>query len=191
MKLTNPVFKFTRSVRLAVATVGLLTLFVFTPSASFQTEALVRIGSRPKAAVANLKLATLDGQYFSLAALRGKVVVLDFFSLRCLHSHDHIKDTMIPVWAEQGNEDLQIIGLESESASADAVRQFVRSLRITYPVAQIDESAFIQFVNSRDLSSPQTIVFGRDGKVVLHTIGSSAQNEAAIRAAVRKALNKN
>ncbi len=189
MKLTNPILKFTRSARLAVATVGLLTLFVFTPSASFQTEAVTKVGSRPKDAVANIKLYTLDGRQYSLASLRGQVVVLDFFSLRCVHSRDHIQETMTQFSREDFNRGLQVIGIESESASAEQVRRYVAEQHINYAVAQIDELSFVRFVNSRDLSAPQTLVFGRDGRLVLHTKGYSPQNEAAIRAAVQRALN--
>lgn len=186
-KMMNPFFQINRNVRLAVATVGLLTLFAF---ASFQTEAVSNVGKMPKESVAQIKLNTLDGQQFSLAGLRGKVVVLDFFALKCVHSRDHIKETMTQFSDAQKNNGLQILGIESESASAEVVRQYVQDQKINYPVAQIDESAFAQFVNSRDLSAPQTLVFGRDGKLVLHTNGHSAATEAAIRAAVQKALDK-
>ena len=190
MKTLNQMFKITRRVRLAVATVGLLTLFVFTPSTSFQTEAVSKVGKAPKESTAQIKLNTVDGPQFSLASLRGKVVVLDFFGIRCAHSRDHIKETMTQFSAEQISKGLQIIGIESESSSAEQVRQFIQDQKLNYPVAQVDEPTFMQFVNSRDLSAPQTLVFGRDGKLLLHTNGHSAQNEGAIRAAVQKALDK-
>ncbi|MBL8203362.1 MAG: TlpA family protein disulfide reductase [Blastocatellia bacterium] len=192
MKLANQFFKTLsmRNARLAVATVGLLTLFVFTPATFFQTEAVTNVGKMPKEAVAQIKLITVDGQQFSLASLRGKVVVLDFFGMRCAHSRDHIKETMTQFSEEQISKGLQLIGIESESSSANQVREYIQAQKLNYPVAQIDEPTFIQFVNSRDLSAPQTLVFGRDGKLLLHTNGHSAQNEAAIRAAVQKALDK-
>lgn len=192
MKPANQIFNFlsNRSVRLTIATVGLLTLFVFTPSTAFQTEAVSNVGKVPKEPVAQLKLNTVDGQQFSLASLRGKVVVLDFFGIKCAHSRDHIKETMTQFSAEQISKGLQLIGIESESSSAEQVRQYIQDQKLNYPVAQVDEPTFMQFVNSRDLSAPQTLVFGRDGKLLLHTNGHSAQNENAIRAAVQKALDK-
>ena len=192
MKSANQFFNFLsiRSVRLTIATVGLLTVFVFTPSTAFQTEAVSKVGKAPKESTAQIKLNTVDGPQFSLASLRGKVVVLDFFGIRCAHSRDHIKETMTQFSAEQISKGLQIIGIESESSSAEQVRQFIQDQKLNYPVAQVDEPTFMQFVNSRDLSAPQTLVFGRDGKLLLHTNGHSAQNEGAIRAAVQKALDK-
>jgi cytochrome c biogenesis protein CcmG, thiol:disulfide interchange protein DsbE len=190
MKPANQFFQIIRSLRLTIATVGLLTLFVFTPSTAFQTEAVTNVGKAPKESTTQIKLNTVDGPQFSLAALRGKVVVLDFFGMKCAHSRDHIKETMTQFSDDQMKQGLQIIGIESESSTADQVRQFIQDQKINYPVAQVDEPTFVQFVNSRDLSAPQTLVFGRDGKLVLHTNGHSAQNEAAIRAAVQKALDK-
>ena len=190
MKPANQLFKTFRSLRLTIAAVGLLTLFVFTLSTGFQTEAVTNVGKAPKESTAQIKLNTVDGPQFSLAALRGKVVVLDFFGIKCAHSRDHIKETMTQFSEEQVKQGLQIIGIESESSSAEQVRQFIQDQKLNYPVAQVDEPTFMQFVNSRDLSAPQTLVFGRDGKLVLHTNGHSAQNEGAIRAAVQKALDK-
>ena len=190
MRSANQLFKTIHNLRLFLATVGLLTLFVFTPSTAFQTEAVTKVGKAPKESVAQTKLNTVDGQQFSLASLRGKVVVLDFFGMRCAHSRDHIKETMTQFTDAHFSQGLQLIGIESESSSADQVRQYIADHKLNYPVAQIDEATFIQFVNSRDLSAPQTLVFGRDGKLLLHTLGHSAKNEAAIRDAVQKALEK-
>jgi peroxiredoxin len=189
MKPANQFFKSIRNLRLTIAMVGLLTLFV-TLSNGFQTEAVTNVGKAPKESTAQIKLNTVDGPQFSLAGLRGKVVVLDFFGMKCAHSRDHIKETMTQFSDDQMKQGLQLIGIESESSTAEQVRQYIQDQKLNYPVAQIDEGAFMQFVNSRDLSAPQTLVFGRDGKLVLHTNGHSAQNEAAIRAAVQKALDK-
>jgi len=188
MKLTNRIFKFACGLRLAVATVGLLTAFMFTPSTSFQTEAVTKAASG--GAVADIKLTTTDGRQVSLASLRGQVVVLDFFAMKCVHSRDHIQETMTQFSKEDLNRGLQIIGIESESSSAEEVRRYIQDHKLNYPVAQIDEPTFVRFVKSRDLSAPQTLVFGRDGRLVLHVKGYSPQNEGAIRAAVQKALDK-
>ena len=154
------------------------------------TKAIGKIGKLPKDSVTQNKLNPVDGGQHSLMSLRGKVIVLDFFGMSCAHSRDHIKETMTQFSGEQANKGLQIIGIESESSSAEQVRQFIQDQKMNYPVAQVDEPTFMQFVNSRDLSAPQTLVFGRDGKLLLHTNGHSAQNEGAIRAAVQKALDK-
>jgi peroxiredoxin len=192
MNLVQPMFNLCswRNVRFVVALVGLLTFCALTPSTLFQTHAVTTAGKVSREPIAQIKLSAINGQEFTLAGLRGKVVVLDFFGMRCAHSRDHIQETMTQFSAEQMRRGLQLIGIESESSTLEQIREFVRAQGINYPVAQIDEPTFVRFVNSRDLSAPQTLVFGRDGRLLLHTNGHSAQNEAAIRAAVQKALDK-
>lgn len=164
---------------------GLMGLAVMLPSRS---EAVTNVGKAPKESVAQIKLSAVDGRQFSLAGLRGKVVVLDFFAIKCVHSRDHIIDTMNSYTDAEFDKGLQIIGVESESSSVEQVRRYIKDQRMIYPVAQVDEPTFIRYVDSRDLSAPQTLVFGRDGKLLLHTIGHSDKNEAAIKAAVQKGL---
>lgn len=176
-------------VRLGLAITSLLVVFSFINTSPFQTEAVMSsVGSLPRESVAQTKLPTIDGKQLTLAGLRGKVVVLDFFGMHCVHSRDHIKETMSQFGESDYQRGLQIIGIESESSTAEQVRQYIRDQSINYPVAQIDETTFIRFVNSRDLSAPQTLIFGRDGKLLLHTNGYSAKNEATIKATIQKAL---
>lgn len=183
----SQIFSF-RGARLTLASASLLMLATFCNFSFLKTEAVGDIGKAPKEAVAQIKLNTIDGQQYSLAALRGKVVVLDFFGIHCAHSRDHIRETMTQYTNADFARGLQIIGIESESCSLEQIRQFIKEQGIKYPVAQIDEATFIRFVESRDLSAPQTLVFGRDGKLLLHTMGNSAKNEADIVAAIKNAL---
>jgi peroxiredoxin len=149
------------------------------------TEAIGKIGKLPKDSVAQNKLNPVDGGQHSLMSLRGKVVVLDFFGMSCAHSRDHIKETMTQM---APSNDLQIIGLESESSSVERVKQFIKDQGITYPVAQISETEFVNYVDSRDISAPQTLVFGRDGKLLLHNYGHNAKTEADLKAAIAGAV---
>ncbi len=174
--------------RLVGAVTSVLALFVFVTLAPLATEAVTKIGKMPKASVAQIKLSTVDGQQFSLASLRGKVVVLDFFGIHCAHSRDHLRDTMTRFTDEDFKRGLQIIGIESEDTTLDRLRQFIQDEKINYPVAQIDEATFIDYVESRDLSAPQTLIFGRDGKLLLHAMGHGARTQTAIRETIQKAL---
>ncbi|MBS1813087.1 MAG: TlpA family protein disulfide reductase [Acidobacteria bacterium] len=167
----------------------LVMVSVFTPLTPFQTEAVTKVGKLPKETVAQIKLTSVDGQQFSLAGLRGKVVVMDFFGIHCAHSRDHIRDTMTQFSDNDFKRGLQIIGIESEDATVQRVRQFIQDEKINYPIVQIDEPTFIQYVESKDLSAPQTLIFGRDGKLLLHTLGHGAKIQTAIRETIQKALN--
>lgn len=187
----RPAMKFLRNssfMKLTIAMTSLLALFVFTTLTPFNTEAVTKIGKAPKESVAQIKLTAVDGQQFSLSSLRGKVVVLDFFGIHCAHSRDHIRDTMTQFSDEDFKRGLQIIGIESEDSTVQRVKEFIKDEKINYPIAQIDEPTFIQYVESRDLSAPQTLIFGRDGKLLLHAMGHGAKTQTAIRETIQKAL---
>lgn len=188
MKLANKFPHNSSWMRFTVAMTSLLALFIFTAITPFYAAAVTKIGKAPKESVAQIKLTTTEGRQLSLAGLRGKVVVLDFFGIHCAHSRDHLRDTMTRFTDDDFKRGLQIIGIESEDTTVERLRQFIQDEKINYPVAQIDETTFIQYVESRDLSAPQTLIFGRDGKLLLHTMGHGEKTQTAIRETIEKAL---
>jgi len=154
-------------------------------------EAKPNIGKPPKDSVANYQIQTLDGHQFSLPGLRGKVVVLDFFAVWCGHSRHHIP-TMTKFGVSEQERGLQIIGLavkDSESTK-ERVRKFIEDLKIKYPVGMIADSMFSDFVQSKDVSVPQTLIYGRDGRLVAYYSGHDDKTAADIAATVDRELGK-
>lgn len=187
----RPANQFRRSsLQWIIALASVLALGVFITITPWRTEAITKVGKLPKESVAQITLTSTEGQPFSLASLRGKVVVLDFFGIHCAHSRDHIRDTMTHFTDADFQRGLQIIGLESEGATLQRVREFIKDEKIQYPVTQISEPTFVRLVESQDLSAPQTLIFGRDGKLLLHSVGHSAKTQAAIRETIQQALDK-
>lgn len=172
----------------ALAGLSLAALLVFSATLS---EAKGKIGKLPKESLSRRPLATLDGRQFSLAALRGQVVVLDFIAVWCGHSRDHI-----PALTRFGDADrergLQIIGLAVEDAQTNPARvnQFIKDQKITYPMGLVSDRIFMDFVASRDVSVPQTLVYGRDGRLAAHFVGQSAETDAALAAMIKRELEK-
>jgi thiol-disulfide isomerase/thioredoxin len=154
-------------------------------------EAKPKIGKLPKESVANHQLQTLDGRRFSLAGLRGKVVALDFFAIWCGHSRHHIP-TMLKFGDAEKEGVLQIIGLavkDSESTE-ERVRKFIQEMKITYPVGMISDPDFSEYVNSKDVSVPQTLIYGRDGRLVAHFSGHDDKIAADIAETINRELVK-
>ena len=155
------------------------------------TEAKPNIGKLPKDSVANHQLQTLDGRQFSLAGLRGKVVVLDFFAVWCGHSRDHIP-TMTKFRDAEREGVLQIIGLavKDKESTQERVRKFIQEMKIEYPVGMISDPDFSDYVNSKDLSVPQTLVYARDGRLVAYFSGHDDKIGADIAATINRELVK-
>lgn len=155
---------------------------------AFQSEARVKVGKMPKEAVARQQLKMLGGQQFSLAELRGKVVVLNFFAVWCGHSKDLIP-TLIKA-SESDPRGVQVLGLASEDVETTRTRveELMKQLKINYPVGMVSDALFTKFVESNDRAVPQTLIYARDGKLVAHLDGHDARIEAELMATVKREL---
>jgi thiol-disulfide isomerase/thioredoxin len=166
-------------------------VILFIAFTGLNTEAQVKVGKPPKDSVANRQLRTLDGKQFTLAGLRGQVVVLDFFAVWCGHSKRHV-----PTLTRFGDGDrqhgLQIIGfaVQDKESTAERIAQFIKDFNITYPVGTIQDADFSSYVQSRDVSVPQTLVYGRDGRLVAHFSGHDSKIDADLTATIKRELAK-
>jgi thiol-disulfide isomerase/thioredoxin len=152
------------------------------------TEANSRLGHLPKDKVAKKKLQPVNGSNVSLVSMRGQVVVLDFFATWCGHSKLHLP-SVERIAEEDGPRGARVIGLAVEERDS-VVEGFVKDHKITYPVATVSDPVFGSFVESRDVSVPQTLVYGRDGRLVGHFVGHSAEQDAELAATVKRELEK-
>ena len=173
---------------------GLLTLIGFVlliTGSLLASGTTARIGKLPKDSVANHKLHSLDGKEFTLAQLHGKVVVLDFFAVWCGHSKQHIP-TMTKLNQTSEGRDLQIIGLAAKDAETtpERVKKFIEEMKITYPVGMIADPEFAGYVESKDVSVPQTLVYGKDGRLVAHFNGHNDATTTELNATVKRELEK-
>lgn len=150
--------------------------------------ATARIGRLPKDAVANQKLRSLDGQSYSLTGLRGQVVVLDFFTTWCGHSRLHVQ-TVKQLHESESSRGLKVVGLAVEETEG-STRQYIADQKLPYAVTTISDPMFGSFVESRNVSVPQTLVYGRDGRLAGHFVGHSAELAAELSSTVRRELDK-
>ncbi len=189
---STPTFR--SSISIAVFAAALLSaMFLLSmTSTEAKPDPTSKIGKMPREAAANYQIRTLDGKNFSLASLRGKVVVLDFFAIWCGHSKQHIP-SMTEYGAAEAQRGLQIIGLAVKDAdsSVDKVKKFIAEQRIDYPVGMIADPDFVQFVESKDVSVPQTLVIGRDGRIAAHFAGHNKQTERELADVIQRELEKN
>ncbi len=160
-------------------------------SQTLVTEAGSKVGKLPKASVAQRQLKMTDGSQHSLAALRGKVVVLSFFAVWCGHSRDQMP-TLTRLSDSLSSRGLQVLGLavEDDRTTAEKVSNFIAAHKINYPVGTVSDPVFMEFVESRIVDVPQTLVYGRDGKLAAHFIGQNARNDAALAEIVNRELDK-
>jgi thiol-disulfide isomerase/thioredoxin len=150
-----------------------------------------RLGKLPKDKVAKHIIHTLDGREFSLEGMRGNVVVLDFFAIWCGHSKHHIPSVTEFGEAEQ-KRGLQIIGLAVDDAESTParVRKFIADMKIDYPVGMISDPDFARYVDSGNVSVPQTLVYARDGRLAAHINGHTRATEKELAEVINRELEK-
>ncbi|MFN0084560.1 MAG: TlpA disulfide reductase family protein [Blastocatellia bacterium] len=174
--------------RARAAALCLLLLF---PLMNSGAESKARIGKIPKDSLARNEIRALDGRGYSLAELRGKVVVLDYFAVWCGHSRHHIP-TMTRFGEAEKAQGLQILGLAVKDAEStpERVRKFMQEMNIAYPVGMISDPDFSEYINSRDVSVPQTLVYARDGRLVAHFSGHDDATAAELTGTIKRELSK-
>lgn len=119
----------------------------------------------------DLTATTLDGDEFSLADQRGKVVVLNVWASWCAPCRAEAP-ALAEVYEETDRDDVEFVGLATRDSEATAAA-FVRKNGLDYPhILDVDGSLQLSF---RDTLPPQaipsTIIIDQSGRVAGRALG--------------------
>jgi cytochrome c biogenesis protein CcmG, thiol:disulfide interchange protein DsbE len=156
---------------LAAALVGLLVYGVVARRDDTSLDAAVKKGQRPAAPGAGVTLPTLDGKARgSLAQLRGKVVVLNFWASWCgpCANEAPVLERAQQQLAGSGT----VLGVTYKD-DAQSSRDFVRKHRLTYPSLRDDRLDLAPKYGTTAL--PETFVLDKAGHVVAMSRGEVSQ----------------
>ena len=128
----------------------------------------------------------LDGRTVSLAALKGQVIVLNFFDQVCPHCQRDLP-LMAPVLREFRSRGVTAIGVSSRDAGGQ-MRKFLKEHGVDYPVV-IDpgREIFRQYDSTR---TPDTFFIDRDGFVRFREHGDRADRAEVTRLQLRLLLGE-
>ncbi|MBN8727222.1 MAG: TlpA family protein disulfide reductase [Xanthomonadales bacterium] len=153
----------------ALAALLILVSFAAAPLAAADAE-------RPA-----LKVATLDGQGFDLAAERGRWVIVNFWATWCSPCIKEMPDISDYVKAHAN---VRAIGLAYEDTDKAELEAFAKAHPVSYPLAQVDV-----FEPPPDFDTPRglptTYLIAPDGRVAQKFTGpiTAADLDRAIAAA--------
>jgi cytochrome c biogenesis protein CcmG, thiol:disulfide interchange protein DsbE len=143
--------------------IGLLVYGISTQSASRTLDTDVHEGLRPVAPDAAARLPVLGGDgVASLAAQRGKVVVLNFWASWCepCEREAPLLERAQPMLRRYG---ATVLGVTYKDATPDS-ETFVRDFHLTYPSLRDGTGSFAAAYGTDQL--PETFIVDRHGHVV-------------------------
>jgi len=117
----------------------------------------------------DFSVKTLDGQGITLSALRGKVILIDFWATWCGPCRESIPHLVHLRNTYQGK-GFEVIGLSEDKGDVETVRNFVKSLDIPYPIAMSPQDVSRSYGVS---ALPTAFLIDREGKIQQKMLGFS------------------
>jgi thiol-disulfide isomerase/thioredoxin len=141
--------------------------------------------SGSEATLPDFNIPTIDGRTIRFSDYRGKVLVVDFWATWCPPCQQETP-ALVKIANQFGPRGVEVLGLHIDDrgrSSQESIRAFVKQFGISYTVGLASDDMFIAYLGSEDDTIPQTLVFGRDGRLVAHLISynpSSSELERAV-----------
>src|SRR5260221_5798731 len=169
------------SMRWIVAAVSALGLAVLTLNADPWHTSDMDLGApagaacpaNAKPAKLNFTLKDLQNRDVSLASLKGKVVLLDFWATWCGPCKIEIP-WFIEFQKKYGPAGLQVVGVSVDDTQAK-LKPYVAQMKMNYPVLQGLDHDDMQEAYGPMFGIPVTVVISRDGKMCAKHVGLSSK----------------
>ena len=166
------------------------------PQAALQKEipfvSGLAIGQMPKSSVAHKIFTTISGEKLGLDSRRGKIIVVVFFGTWCPISKQQFQ-ALPNILDKDRLEEIQVVGMSVKDprATPQTLLQFMTEQKVTYPIVQdVEDKHFVKFVGNQNVSVPQTVIYGRDGRIIAHFLGFNQQVGAEIGQKIKDELVK-
>lgn len=165
------------------ASVLVLTVFVVIVAYSFTRQSGDTLGAQPIGhAAPAFSLPLYDGKSLSLADLKGKPVVVNFWASWCDPCREEAP-TLEWVWEQYKGKGVIFLGVDIWDSEPDA-RAFIKEFGLTYPNGADPGGAIANQYGVTGV--PETYFIGKDGKVTRKFIG--AVNERQMIASIEEIL---
>jgi cytochrome c biogenesis protein CcmG/thiol:disulfide interchange protein DsbE len=133
------------------------------------------------------RAVSLDGDSVSLAAQRGKVVLLNVWATWCHPCRDEIPE-LRQLHSKYQSRGLELVGVSVDANGSDeAIREFMKDFQMTYPIwRDPDERVSTQFLV---IGVPATFLIDKQGVLLWRKTGPIQPNDTALTSAIERALS--
>jgi thiol-disulfide isomerase/thioredoxin len=139
------------------------------------------------APVADFSVTDLEGKTISMASLRGKVVLVNFWATWCPPCRAEIPDL---VELQQKYRDrLMVLGISEDEAGVDAVKEFAAEHKINYPIVMTTPE--LEKIFSGVSALPTTFVIDPEGRIQQRHTGMLNAKTTELETQVLSGLKKN
>ena len=135
-------------------------------------EALALRFFKNPAAVSDFTAKDLEGRTISLASLRGKVTVINFWATWCGPCRAEIPDLV--ALQDKYRDTLQIIGISEDEAGPEIVKRFAAGHQVNYPIVMVTPELRKIFPGVSAL--PTSFILDREARVVQKHVGLLSRN---------------
>jgi peroxiredoxin len=134
----------------------------------------------------DFSLKTLEGQEITLASLKGKVVLIDFWATWCGPCRESIPH-LVDLYKNYRAMGFEVIGVSVDKGEAEMVRRFSKSMDIPYPILIASEEVTRSYAVT---ALPTTFLIDREGTIQERVIGFNSNIAKALAAKVKELTSK-
>ncbi|MHB8880207.1 MAG: peroxiredoxin family protein [Thermodesulfovibrionales bacterium] len=129
----------------------------------------------------DFSLKDLYGEKGSLSALKGKVVLINFWASWCPQCRNEIPGFQ-KIYEASKDRGFSIIGIALDDVTPASIKQ----LKLTYPIVRADDKVVKDYGGVKGI--PLSFLVGRNGKII--KIINGEYPESSLKADLESALNK-
>ncbi|MDD3582011.1 MAG: redoxin domain-containing protein [Desulfobacca sp.] len=118
-------------------------------------------------------LADIQGKNYTLSQLKGKVVLLNFFTIWCMPCREEMPD-LNAIYHEYQGQGLEILGI-CLKADPNQLRFFVKQMNLDYPVLNGNDQVDKDYGEITGV--PTTFIINKNGDIVHEIIGARDKAE--------------
>jgi peroxiredoxin len=137
--------------------------------------------------VPSFAITTLEGEEFSTAALKGKVLLLNFWATWCPPCQTEMPMLEKEIWNKYKGREFEMIAIAREQTDKE-ITEYRTKYKYTFPMAPDPKrGVYGKFANA---GIPRTYVINRDGKILYQSTGYSPEDFQKMKNILEKELRK-